>query len=172
MVLPYRGQPPTIPDTAFVAPNATVIGDVVVGEHASIWFNAVVRGDIHAIRIGARANIQDGAILHVTYQKQALQVGAGVTVGHGAILHGCTIEDDCLIGMGARILDGAYVGRFSLVAAGSLVREGETIPERSLVAGVPAIVKRSLTDAEVEAIQASAERYVRYKETYRQLCSG
>ncbi len=118
------------------------------------------------MRIGERTNIQDGAMLHVTYHKYSLTVGHNVTVGHGVILHGCRVEDSCLIGMGARILDGAHIGQFCLVAAGSLVRENEEVPDHSLVAGVPAIVKRSLSSDEVERIKLSAERYVRYKQSY------
>ena len=169
MIYDYLDRRPRIADSVFVAPNATVIGDVEIGPDSSVWFNTVIRGDVNRIRIGERTNIQDGAVLHVTYERFSLQVGSNVTAGHGTILHGCTIEDYCLIGMGARILDGAHVGKFSLVAAGSLIREGESIPEYSLVAGVPAIVKRSLTAEEIERIKQSAERYVRYKETYRKL---
>jgi carbonic anhydrase/acetyltransferase-like protein (isoleucine patch superfamily) len=166
MICSYKNFSPKIPDSVFVAPNATVIGDVEIGEESSIWFNAVVRGDVNPIRIGARTNIQDSAILHVTLQKTILSIGSNVTVGHAAILHGCFIEDFCLVGMGARILDGAYIGKYSLVAAGALVREGVSIPEQSLIAGVPAIVKRSLALEEIELIKRSAERYMGYRKTY------
>jgi len=144
MIFSYKELIPKIPDSVFVAPNAIVIGDVVIGIDSSIWFNTVVRGDLNQIRIGERTNIQDGSILHVTSDKCSLKIGSHVTVGHGAILHGCMVEIYCLIGMGARILDGARIGNYCLVAAGSLVREGDKIPNHSLVAGVPAIVKRSL----------------------------
>ena len=160
MIYTYKNANPKLPKSVFVAPNAAVIGDVEIGENSSVWFNSVIRGDVHQIRIGERTNIQDGSVLHVTYQKWALEIGDNVTVGHGAILHGCTISSNCLIGMGARVLDGARVGEFSLVAAGSLVLQGDKVPSNSLVAGVPAIVKRTLTAAEVEQIKASAERYV------------
>lgn len=166
MILPYKNITPKIPESVFVAPNATVIGDVEIGEDSSIWFNTVIRGDVHKIRIGARTNIQDGCVLHVTYQKYSLTLGNEVTVGHGAILHGCVIEEQCLIGMGARVLDGARIGKFSLVAAGSLVREGQEIPPQTLVAGVPAVAKRTLSEKEVETILQSAQRYVEYKNTY------
>ena len=166
MLYSYNGLLPKMSPSVFVAPTATIIGDVEIGEDSSIWFNVVVRGDVNPIRIGMRTNIQDNSTLHVTYQKSTLNIGSNVTVGHAAILHGCTIEDHCLIGMGARILDGAYIGRFSLVAAGALIREGERIPEHSLVAGVPAIVKRSLIPEEIALIQRSADRYVGYKVSY------
>lgn len=164
--LPYINITPQIPESVFVAPNATIIGDVEIGDDSSIWFNVVVRGDVHQIRIGDRTNIQDGSILHVTYKKWPLNIGNNVTVGHGAILHGCMCEDYCLIGMGARVLDGAHIGKFSLVAAGSLVREGQKIPEKSLAAGAPAVVKRTLTEDEIQGIKQNAERYVGYKQHY------
>jgi len=166
VICSYKNLSPKIPKSVFVAPNATVIGDVEIGEESSIWFNAVVRGDVNPIRIGACTNIQDSSILHVTLQKAILTIGSNVTVGHAAILHGCSIEDYCLIGMGARILDGACIGKYSLVAAGALVREGVSIPEHSLVAGVPAIVKRSLSLEEIELIKRSVERYVEYRKNY------
>ena len=166
MIYTYKNATPKLPKSVFVAPNAAVIGDVEIGENSSVWFHSVIRGEVHRIRVGERTNIQDGSVLHVTYQKWALEIGDNVTVGHGAILHGCTISSNCLIGMGARVLDGARVGEFSLVAAGSLVLQGDKVPSNSLVAGVPAIVKRTLTAAEVEQIKASAERYVKYKNSY------
>ncbi len=166
MLFSYNGAHPKIHPSVFIAATATIIGDVEIGEDSSVWFNVVARGDVNPIRIGQRSNIQDNATLHVTYQRSILTIGNRVTIGHAAILHGCTIEDDCLIGMGARILDGARIGRFSLVAAGALIREGENIPEHSLVAGVPAIVKRSLTLEEITLIKRSAERYVGYKQNY------
>lgn len=162
----YKNISPEIPESVFIAPNAIVIGDVVMGEDSSIWFQTVVRGDVNKIRIGARTNIQDGSVLHVTYNKWNLTIGNDVTVGHGSILHSCTIEDSCLIGMGARVLDGAHIGEFSLVAAGSLVREGDKVPRNSLAAGVPAVVKRSLTEEEIDRIKHSAQRYVEYKNVY------
>ena len=166
MIYTYNNSTPKLPTSVFVAPNAAVIGDVEIGEDSSVWFNSVIRGEVHQIRVGERTNIQDGSVLHVTYQKWALEIGDNVTVGHSAILHGCTISSNCLIGMGARVLDGARVGEFSLVAAGSLVLQGDKVPSNSLVAGVPAIVKRTLTPEEVEQTKASAERYVKYKNSY------
>lgn len=166
MIYAYKKIHPNIATSVFVAPNAVIIGDVEIGEDSSVWFDVVIRGDVNSIRIGSRTNIQDGAILHVTYKKADLKIGHHVTSGHGTIVHGCEIEDFCLIGMGACILDGARIGKNSLVAAGSLVLENDRIAERSLVAGVPAIVKRSLTPAEIEEIERSAERYVVYKKHY------
>ncbi|RMF66999.1 MAG: gamma carbonic anhydrase family protein [Calditrichaeota bacterium] len=167
MIFRLNELTPKIHASAFVAPDAIVVGDVEIGEDSSVWFSAVVRGDVNRILIGKRSNIQDGCVLHVNSEGFSLEVGDEVTVGHGVILHGCTVEDGCLIGMGARILDGARVEKFSLVAAGSLVREGQRVPSYSLVAGVPAVVKRKLTDAEVEKIRRAAESYVQYKEQYR-----
>ncbi len=168
MIYSYKDTTPQIPDSVFVAPNATIVGDVEIGKDSGIWFNSVIRGDVNEIRIGAKTNIQDGSILHVTLKKWPLYIGNNVTIGHGVILHGCTVSDNCLIGMGATVLDGARIGEFCLIAAGSLVLEGTKIPKQSLVAGVPAIVKRTLSDEEVEKIKASAARYVNYKNSYQQ----
>ncbi len=167
MIYAYQGKAPRLHESVFLAPGASVIGDVEVGEDASIWFGAIVRGDVNSITIGSRTNIQDGSILHVTNGKWPLHIGSNVTVGHGAILHGCVVQDNCLIGMGARVLDGARIGAFALVAAGSLVLEGEKIPGYSLVAGAPAVVTRSLTAEEIGQIKRSAENYVGYKKTYQ-----
>jgi carbonic anhydrase/acetyltransferase-like protein (isoleucine patch superfamily) len=166
MILPYQSSRPQFGQNVFLAPNATIIGDVHLGDDCSIWFGAVIRGDVNYIRIGARTNIQDLCMCHVTLNKWPLHIGAGVTVGHGVILHGCVIEDHCLIGMGARILDGAQVGPVALVAAGALVREGFVVPEKTLVAGIPAEVKRELRPHEIENLLASADRYLGYKNTY------
>lgn len=166
MIYTYKNSTPKIPDSVFIAPNSTVIGDVEIGEDASVWFNTVIRGDVNEIRIGERTNIQDGSVLHVTLQEWPLNIGSNVTIGHGAILHGCSIEDYCLIGIGAKVLDGSRIGKFSLVAAGSLVLEGDKVPSNSLVAGVPAIVKRTLSGEEIEKIKRSADRYVGYKNSY------
>ncbi|HYQ96374.1 MAG TPA: gamma carbonic anhydrase family protein, partial [Candidatus Eisenbacteria bacterium] len=141
LIATFQGSSPRIPASAFIAPTATVVGDVVLGEEASVWYGAVIRGDVGAIRIGAKSNIQDGCVLHVTRGGQPLVVGAEVTVGHRAILHGATVEDRCLIGMGSVLLDGCVIGEESLVAAGSIVLEGTRVPPRSFVAGVPARIK-------------------------------
>jgi carbonic anhydrase/acetyltransferase-like protein (isoleucine patch superfamily) len=166
MLLPYNNVFPKFANGVFVAQNATIVGDVEIGEDASIWFNTVVRGDVNYIRIGAKTNIQDLCMCHVTLDKWPLIIGEGVTIGHSVVVHGCIIKDYCLIGMGARILDGAQVGPYALIAAGSVVRERFVVPEYSLVAGVPAEVKRRLTDEEIKNLTASADRYVSYKNTY------
>ena len=159
---------PALAATAWLAPGARVIGRVALGERASVWFNAVLRGDLDSIAIGAETNIQDGSVLHVD-AGFPLHIGERVTVGHGAILHGCTVEDEVLIGMGATVLNGALVGRGSLVAAGALVREGMQIPPFSLVAGVPAQIKRSLPEAETLAAHgASARHYAEGAARYRE----
>lgn len=159
MILPYRNTSPSIAPTSFVAGNATVIGDVQIGDHASIWFGAVLRGDVAAIRIGARANVQDGAVVHAD-PGHPVQIGAGATVGHGAKLHGCTVGEGALIGIGATVLDGAVIGRQALVGANALVPPGKTIPERALVMGSPAKIVRLLTDAEAAELDWAADQYV------------
>ena len=168
MIHTYKGKTPKLDPSVFVAPGAHIVGDVVIGKDSSVWFNTVIRGDVHWIKIGSRTNIQDGCILHVTSGVWPLAIGSNVTVGHGAILHGCRIDDGCLVGMGATILDNATIGARSLVAAGSLVRENFQVPPGSLVAGVPATVKRPLTEAEQQGLAEGAENYVRYVATYRQ----
>lgn len=166
MILPYKNVTPKFGPGVFVAPNATIIGDVEIGEQCSIWFNTVIRGDVNYIRIGRKTNIQDLCMCHVTLNKWPLHIGEGVTLGHGAIVHGCVIGDYCLIGMGATVLDGAQIGPQTIVAAGALVREGFVAPEHTLIAGVPAEVKRDLRKSEMENLFASAERYMRYKDEY------
>jgi carbonic anhydrase/acetyltransferase-like protein (isoleucine patch superfamily) len=146
--------------------SADVVGEVVLERDSSIWYNAVLRGDINKVRVGERTNIQDGCILHVTEQ-YPVEIGANVTVGHGAILHGCTVKDCCLIGMGAIVLDNAQVGPYSLVAAGALVREHSKVPEGMLVAGVPAKVVRPLTSEERRQLEQSAEGYVGYAQSHK-----
>jgi carbonic anhydrase/acetyltransferase-like protein (isoleucine patch superfamily) len=157
---------PRVHPTAYVDESAQVIGDVEIGEESSVWMAVVVRGDVHAIRIGRRSNLQDGTVVHVMRDTHPTTIGDDVTVGHGAIVHGCTIEHGSLIGMGAIVLNGARVGQGSLVAAGTLVPEGMQIPPRSLVMGSPGRVKRSLTDAEVADVLSYAARYVEYRLDY------
>lgn len=168
-VLPYGTHHPRIHSSVYLADGVVVSGDVEVGKDSSIWFNSVLRGDVHRIRIGECTNIQDLSMLHVTGGRTPLQVGSFVTVGHRAILHGCTVEDECLVGMGAIVLDDAVVGRGSLVAAGSVVTEGTCVPAGMLVAGIPAKVKRALTPEEVAGIRRSAEHYHELATTYLQL---
>lgn len=159
---------PKIHKSVFIAEGARIIGDVEIGSESSIWFNTVVRGDVHYIRIGSRTNIQDNCVLHVTHKKYALDIGSNVTVGHNAVLHGCTVEDFCLIGMGAIVLDNATIHAHSLIAAGALVQGGFEVPEGSMVAGVPAKIKRPLTAEETEFLKQSAQNYVDYVKTYRE----
>ena len=167
MLRPYRNVVPTIDPSAYVDESAQVIGDVVVGAESSIWLNAVVRGDVNYIRIGRQSNLQDGVIVHVNHQPSyPTIVGERVTVGHTAILHGCVVEDRCLIGMGAILLNGSHVGSDSIVAAGTLVPERTVIPPRSLVMGSPGKVRRALTDAELAFILEGAANYVRYRLEY------
>lgn len=166
MIHPHHNIHPQFGKNVFVAPNAIIIGDAEIGADSSIWFGVIMRADVNVIRIGERTNIQDGTICHVTLKKWPLFIGNSVTVGHGAMLHGCTIHDYALVGMRATILDGAEVGAYSIVAAGSLVREDQKVPERTLVAGVPAVVKRKLRPDEIENLESSATRYVGYKNEY------
>jgi gamma-carbonic anhydrase len=158
-VIPYRGISPKLAEGVYIAPGAWVIGDVEIGARSSIWFNTVVRGDMHYIRIGSETNVQDNSTLHVTAEQFPLVIGNRVTVGHRAIVHGCTIEDDCLIGMGAVIMDGARIGKGSLVAAGALVPPGNVVPPNSLVIGSPAKTHKPLGIAESELIRQAALHY-------------
>jgi len=173
ILLDYQGIRPTFGEGAWVAPGATVIGDVELGEDSSIWFGCVVRGDVHRIRIGARSNIQDLSMIHVTHYKKPDEsdghptlIGDDVTVGHRVMLHGCTIENACLIGMSATILDGAVIGAESIVGAGALVTGGKVFPPRSLILGAPAKAVRQLSDEEVAELYASAKRYVGFMRHY------
>jgi carbonic anhydrase/acetyltransferase-like protein (isoleucine patch superfamily) len=159
LVLPYCDKTPRFGRHVFLAPNATVIGDVVIGAGASVWYGAIVRGDVHAIRIGEDSNVQDAAVLHGTLGEWPVLIGARVSIGHHATVHGAVVEDDALIGIGARVLDGAKVGARSLIAAGALVREGMVVPPRTLVAGVPGVVKRELTERELEILRRTPKRY-------------
>ena len=159
LIVPFRDRTPSIPESAWVAPNATLAGDITLGERASVFYGAVLRGDMDAITIGDDTNLQDNVTMHVDFGTPAI-IGARVSVGHGAILHGCTVEDDCLIGMGATVLNGAVIGTGSLVAAGTVVLEGSVIPPRSLVAGVPGKVRREITDEEYEKIQQNYRTYL------------
>jgi carbonic anhydrase/acetyltransferase-like protein (isoleucine patch superfamily) len=168
MIRPFRGTHPQIHPTAYIEESAQIIGDVSIGEHSSVWFNATVRGDVHFIRIGNRTNIQDGTVIHVSNGTHETILEDEVTVGHNVTLHGCYVERGCLIGIGAIVMDGVRVGAHSLVAAGSLLSPGTQIPPRSLVMGVPARVKRPLTDEEVAGLEVFWKNYVRYIEMYRE----
>ena len=167
MILAYEGRTPRIAPTAFVAPTATVVGDVTVGDEASIWFGAVLRGDVGRIQVGPRANIQDNAVLHSTDRVPTV-VGEGVTVGHGAVLEGCTVHRGALVGMNAVVLHDAVVGEDALIAAGSVVTDGTQIPPRTVAAGAPCRVRKPLSGSSAAWIARAAEAYVglsrRYKE--------
>jgi gamma-carbonic anhydrase len=159
-ILPYKNIYPKLEEDVFIAPGAWVIGDVVIGKRSSVWFNTVVRGDEHYIRIGSETNIQDHAMLHGTPDEFPLEIGNRVTVGHGAIVHGCIVEDECMIGMGAIVMDGAKIGRGSLIAAGSLVTQGMVVPPWSLVMGSPAKVIKTLNEDEQKRMLRSVTNYL------------
>ncbi len=163
VILPVKGQMPQIPESVFVAPNATIVGDVVMGEECSIWFNAVLRGDVNSIRMGNRVNIQDGACIHCTYEKTKTILGNNVSVGHNAIVHGCTVADNVLIGMGAIVMDNVHIGSNTIIAAGAVVLEGTQVPAGCIFAGVPAKkvkdISKELTEGEINRI---ANNYVMY----------
>jgi carbonic anhydrase/acetyltransferase-like protein (isoleucine patch superfamily) len=166
MLRPFRGTIPRVHPTAYIDDSAQIIGDVEIGEESSVWMCVVVRGDVHHIRIGRRSNVQDGTIVHVMRGTHPTAIGDEVTIGHGAVVHGCTIQDRCLIGMGAILLNGVTVGHDSIVAAGTLLPEGTIVPPRSLVMGAPGKVRRGLSDADVESIRDLADRYVGYRLDY------
>ncbi len=162
----FAGKTPLVNASAFIADNATIIGDVHLGAHSSVWFGAVLRGDVFHIRVGEGTSIQDNAVLHVTHDRYATVVGNRVTVGHSVTLHGCTVGDLCIIGMGATILDQAVIGDRVIVGAGALVTPGTKIPAGYLAVGSPARPKRPLTDDELAWLDASAEHYVQLAERY------
>ena len=167
MIRPFRGVHPQIHPTAFVEESANIIGDVRLGEESSIWFNSVVRGDVHFIRIGDRTNIQDNSVIHVRHHSHPTILEDQVTVGHSVTLHGCYVERGSLIGIGSIVLDDVRVGTQSLVAAGSLIAPGTIIPPRSLVMGLPAKVKRPLTDEEVAGLDLFWKNYVDFTRKYK-----
>jgi carbonic anhydrase/acetyltransferase-like protein (isoleucine patch superfamily) len=163
----HMGVRPTLGRDVYVAPNATVIGDVHLGDEASVWWSTVIRGDVFPIRFGARTNVQDGSVVHVTGGKAATTVGDDVTIGHMVLLHGCTVGHRCLIGMGSILLDGAEIGDDSLVAAGSLVTPRSKFPPRSMVVGRPAKRLREVTEADLAMIREGGQLYVQYAATFR-----
>ena len=167
MLRSFKGILPQLGARAYVDESALVIGDVVLGEDASVWMGAVLRGDVNRIRIGARSNVQDLCVMHADFGELWTEVAEDVTIGHGAILHGCRVGPGCLIGMGAKLLNGVRVGEQSVVGAGAVVPEGMEIPPRSLVMGLPARVRRTLTDEEVAKLQLGVAHYVEYKELHR-----
>jgi carbonic anhydrase/acetyltransferase-like protein (isoleucine patch superfamily) len=166
MIRAYKGILPTIPTSCYVDASAQIIGDVILGEHASVWMNAVLRGDVHEIRIGAHSNIQDCSVLHGMKQQYGVYVGQYVTVGHSVTLHGCRVEDCCLIGMGSVILNGALVGAGSIVAAGTLIPEKAIVEPGSLWMGSPGKFRRKLDEKDQQAIMRYANNYLGYKDSY------
>ena len=171
MIMPYRGTAPQIATDAFVAPNATIIGDVVIGARSSVWFGTVVRGDVHRIRIGCETNVQDSAILHVTGGTHPLHIGDRVSIGHRAVVHGCTLGDRVLVGMGAVILDGCEIGTGSIVGAGAVVPEGSIVPPGSVVLGLPGRRVRNSGPAEERRIDRIADDYLTLGAEYRKMTS-
>lgn len=166
MIRTFRGRVPQIASSAYVDPQAVVIGEVVIGEDASIWPCVVLRADYNPIRIGARTSVQDGSVFHIESGHYALTVGSNVTVGHRVILHGCTVESDCLIGMGSILMNGCKIGAGSIIAAGTLITERMEIPPGSLVMGAPGKVRRAVTDEERKRIALSADHYVAFKNAF------
>lgn len=176
MIHKFKNTVPKLGSNSWVAQSADVVGDVTCGDDCSIWFGCVVRGDVHYIKIGDRVNIQDLSMIHVTHYKKADRsdgnptiIGNDVTIGHRVMLHGCEIEDACLIGMSATILDGAIIGKESIVGAGALVTKNKKFPPRSLIMGSPAKVIRELNEEEIKELYASASRYVEFKKDYQKL---
>ena len=169
MIKKFRGKSPIIPDSCYISESVDLIGDVTLGENVSLWFGAVVRGDMHFITIGNRSNIQDNSVIHVTTDVSPTRIGDEVTVGHNAIIHGATIEDRCLIGMGTIIMDDAVIGEGSIVGAGAVVPPNMIIPPRSLVVGLPAKIVRQTTDKELEMIIERAQHYIDFSQEYKKI---
>jgi carbonic anhydrase/acetyltransferase-like protein (isoleucine patch superfamily) len=167
-ILSVRDFTPSFGNNVYIAPNATIVGEVSTGDDCSIWFNAVVRGDVNFIRMGNKVNIQDNAVIHGTFEKNGTTIGNNVSIGHNAIVHGCTIEDDVLIGMGAIVMDRAVIGRNSIVAAGAVVLEGTIVPSRSIYAGVPAKKVKDISEDKIKGeINRIAENYITYSSWFK-----
>jgi len=163
LILPVHDKRPVIGNDCFIAPNATIVGDVVMGNECSVWFNAVIRGDVNYIRMGNKVNVQDGAVIHCTYQKNATIIGNNVSIGHNAIVHGCTIEDNVLIGMGAIVMDRSVINSNTIVAAGAVVLEGTVVEAGSIYAGVPAKKVKDISPEKINGeINRIANNYVKY----------
>lgn len=168
-ILPVKGILPQFGNNIFLAPNATVVGDVSMGDDCSVWFNAVVRGDVHWIKMGNKVNIQDGAVIHCTYQKAPTTIGNNVSIGHNALVHGCTLEDNVLIGMGAIVMDNCVVERNSIVAAGAVLLENTRVESGSIYAGVPAKKVKQLSPEQFETLnQRIADNYVMYSGWFKE----
>jgi carbonic anhydrase/acetyltransferase-like protein (isoleucine patch superfamily) len=173
VILPVKGILPAMGNNCFIAPNATIVGDVVMGSDCSVWFNAVIRGDVNSIRIGNKVNVQDGAVIHCTYEKTKAIIGNNVSIGHNAIVHGCVIEDNVLVGMGSIIMDNARVGSNSIIAAGAVVLEGTVVEPGSIYAGVPAkkikAISQELISGEIDRI---ANNYLMYSSWFKEADKG
>ena len=168
VILPVKGVSPEFGKNCFIAPNATIVGDVIVGDDCSIWFNAVVRGDVNSIRIGNKVNIQDGAVIHATYEKTKVELGNNVSVGHNALVHGCTVEDNVLIGMGAIVMDSCYIESNCIIAAGAVLLEGTRVESGSIYAGVPAKKVKNLSQELFEGeVQRIANNYIMYSSWFK-----
>jgi carbonic anhydrase/acetyltransferase-like protein (isoleucine patch superfamily) len=168
LIRPFRGKAPVLDPTVYVAPSATIIGDVEIGPRSSVWFGAIIRGDVFHIRIGAETSVQDNTVIHVTHDRFPTLIGNRVTIGHAVTLHGCTVGDLCIIGMGSTVLDQAEIGERSILGAGALVTPGTKIPPGHLAVGTPARVKRALTEAELSWLESSAAHYVELGRLYRE----
>ena len=169
IIKPVNGKSPQIPEDCYVAENATIVGDVSMGNNCSVWFNAVIRGDVHYIKMGDKVNIQDGAVIHATYQKSPTTIGNNVSVGHNAIVHGCTIHDNVLIGMGSIVMDDCVVESNSIIAAGAVVTENTRVESGSIYAGVPAKKVKDISEALISGeINRIADNYVKYSEWFKE----
>jgi len=169
VILAVRGKEPQLGENCFIAPNATIVGEVSCGSECSFWFNAVIRGDVHYIKMGNRVNVQDNAVLHCTYQKAPLNIGSNVSIGHSANVHGCTIHDNVLIGMGAIVMDGAVIESNSIIAAGAVVLEGTHVPSGSIFAGIPARKVKDITPEKISGeINRIAGNYVMYSSWFKE----
>ncbi|MEW6444135.1 MAG: gamma carbonic anhydrase family protein [bacterium] len=172
IIRPLEGKTPRLAPDVFIAPGAVVIGDVTIGAGSSVWFHTVIRGDVGSVTIGRRTNVQDLCMLHTTKGHSVLVIGDEVTVGHRAVLHGCKVEDRCLVGIGAVVLDNVILGSGSVVAAGAVVLEGTVVPPNSLVTGMPARVKKTLDSGELYDFSRSARHYQEVSRTYKALFEG
>ena len=168
VILPVDGVLPQMGNDCFIAPNASIVGDVIMGNQCSVWFNAVLRGDVNSIRMGNKVNVQDGAVIHCTYQKTKAIIGNNVSIGHNAIVHGCVIDDNVLIGMGAIVMDNARIGSNSIIAAGAVVLENTVVAPGSIYAGVPAKKVKDISEELISGeINRIAENYIRYSEWFK-----
>lgn len=168
VILPVNGVSPSFGADCFIAPNATIVGDVQTGDQCSFWFNAVVRGDVHYIKMGNKVNVQDGACIHCTYQKHATNIGNNVSIGHNALVHGCTVHDNVLIGMGAIVMDGCIIESNSIIAAGAVVLEGTHVPSGTIFAGVPAKKVKDISQELIEGeINRIANNYIKYSSWFK-----